>query len=331
MARALNVDSANILIVEDELILAQALRVQLERFGYQVVGQVGTAEEAVKLASALRPDLVLMDIQLSGHGNGIEAGAEIRTRFDIPIVFLTAFSDRATIEQVKQAEPFGYLAKPVKGETLRTTVEIAIHKSRIESRLRQRERWLTSTLTSIYDALIAVDDLGRVTFLNPLAAELTGWTNTEALGRPIEEILVLRDRPGDDAPPFFPVAGVIREGHVQTFPNEARCRHRLGTEVPVAGHAAPVRDPADAIIGAALVFRFSEGAANAARLGKPTGTKEIVVACASCKNMREDTRERAWVPVEKFFENRFDILFSHGICPDCFRRLYPNYAPGGEV
>lgn len=328
MTRSLNVDSANILIVEDELILAQALRVQLERFGYQVVGQAASAEEAVELASSLRPDLVLMDIQLSGEGNGIEAGTEIRTRFDIPIVFLTAFSDRATIEQVKRAEPFGYLAKPVKGETLQTTVEIAMHKSRIESRLRQRERWLTSTLTSIYDALIAVDDSGRVTFLNPLAGELTGWTNTEALGQPIEKILMLRDCQGDESTPFFPVADVIREGHVRPFPGEVYCRHRHGLEVPVAGHAAPVRDPSDTIIGVALVFRLSEGLEAPVRRGKLTSTKEIVVACASCKNIREDTAERNWVSVENFFEDRFDILFSHGICPDCFRRLYPNYTPG---
>lgn len=327
MNRSLNVNPANVLIVEDELILAQALRVQLEYFGYQIVGQATTAEGAVELAGTLKPDLVLMDIQLDGDGTGIEAGTEIRARFEIPVVFLTAFSDRATIEQVKRAEPYGYLAKPVTGETLRTTVEIALHKSRVESRLRQRERWLTSTLTSIYDALIAVDDLGRVTFLNPLAAQLTGWTNTEALGQLIEDILVLRDGPEDGATPFFPVPEAIREGHVQPFPSDAHCRHRDGRMVPVAGHAAPVRDPAETIIGAALVFRLSEGMTEPARSGKRMNSQEIVTACASCKNIREDTAERNWVSLENFFENHFDILFSHGICPDCFRRLYPNYTP----
>jgi PAS domain S-box-containing protein len=325
MARSLNINSANILIVEDELILAEALRVQLERIGYQVVGQATTAVEAVHLANSLKPDLVLMDIQLDGPADGIEAGSEIRTRFDIPVVFLTAFSDRSTIEQVKRAEPYGYLAKPVKSETLQTTVEIALHKSRVESRLRQRERWLTSTLTSIYDAFIAVDHLGNVVFLNPLAAELTGWTNTEAMGKPVEQILVLINRGDGDESPLNLTADAAREGHVQPFPSNTHCLHRKEGAWRVAGHAAPVRDAANMVIGTALVFRFSEGVVEPARPEKLTGTKDIVVACASCKNIREDNVEQRWVPVETFFENRFDILFSHGICPDCFRRLYPDY------
>ncbi len=325
MPRALNIDHCSILIVEDELILAEALRVRLEKFGYRVVGHATTSEESIRLAQSLMPDLVLMDIQLAGEGNGIQAGTEIRNRHDIPIVFLTAFTDRETLERAKAAEPFGYLAKPIKTETLRTTVEIALHKSRVERDLRKRERWLTSTPTSIYDAFIATDEFGMVTFLNPLAAQLTGWSNTDSVRRPIDEVLVLIDRTNGEEKNLSLARSALLEGHVQPFPVETVCRHRRGDESRVTGHAAPVRDLHGNFLGAALVFRLLDYLPVFRQIGKMVEGKEFVVTCASCKNIRDDEPDPSWIPVEHYLERRFDILFSHGICPDCFRRLYPNH------
>ena len=105
-----------VLIVEDEAIVSMDLRYKLEALGYSVPAEIRSGEEAVEAASRLRPDLVLMDIKLSGVMDGIVAAAQIRERFDIPVVYLTAYADEATLERAKVTEPFGYLLKPLDPE-----------------------------------------------------------------------------------------------------------------------------------------------------------------------------------------------------------------------
>ena len=102
-----------VLIVEDEAIVSMDLRYKLESLGYGVPAEIRSGEEAVDAAFQLRPDVVLMDIMLSGNMDGIEAAAQIRDQFDVPVVYLTAHADEATLERAKLTEPFGYLSKPV--------------------------------------------------------------------------------------------------------------------------------------------------------------------------------------------------------------------------
>ena len=102
-------ENPRILVVEDEAIVAMALRGRLENLGYDAVGVVASGEEAIEKADELRPDLVLMDIRLSGAMDGIEAAELIRVRFDIPVVYLTAYADQATLDRAKLTGPFGYL------------------------------------------------------------------------------------------------------------------------------------------------------------------------------------------------------------------------------
>ena len=106
-------DKLRVLIVEDEAIVSMDLRYMLESLGYTVPAEVGSGEEAVNAASQRRPDVVLMDIRLSGEMDGIDTAAQIRDQFDVPVVYLTAHADEATLERAKLTEPFGYLSKPV--------------------------------------------------------------------------------------------------------------------------------------------------------------------------------------------------------------------------
>ena len=115
------VATPRILIVEDERIVAGDIRSRLRRLGYAVVDMVSTGEEAIQRADVLHPDLVLMDIRLEGSMDGIQAADAIRSRLDIPVIYLSAFADKQTVERAKVTEPFGYLIKPFEDSELHST------------------------------------------------------------------------------------------------------------------------------------------------------------------------------------------------------------------
>ncbi|MBD0309598.1 MAG: response regulator, partial [Microcoleus sp. T1-bin1] len=98
-----------ILIVEDESIIAEDISDSLISLGYRITGMVYSGEEAIEAAAKCRPDLVLMDVNLQGEIDGITAAAEIRARFQIPVVYLTAYADENTLRRVNATKPFGYI------------------------------------------------------------------------------------------------------------------------------------------------------------------------------------------------------------------------------
>ncbi|RLG29007.1 GGDEF domain-containing response regulator, partial [Methanosarcinales archaeon] len=122
-----------------------------------MVGRAVSADAAVDKALKLNPDLVLMDIVLRGEKNGIDASREIKEKIDIPVIFLTAYSDVGLIDRAKSTEPYAYLVKPFQERQLHASIETALHKSGIEKRLVESEEWLATTLASIGDAVIATD------------------------------------------------------------------------------------------------------------------------------------------------------------------------------
>jgi two-component system, response regulator PdtaR len=131
---------ATILVVEDEGIVAQEIKSRLEKSGYTVCAVAHDGETAVAQAEKMRPDLVLMDIRLKGGMDGIEAAGQIRERFNLPVVYLTAYTDPATLERAKVMEPFGYVVKPFETRSLMVSIEIALHRHRSESERIYREK-----------------------------------------------------------------------------------------------------------------------------------------------------------------------------------------------
>ena len=128
---------ATILVVEDEFITGADLQNNLRNMGYDVPGVVDTGEGAIKKAGELHPDLVLMDITLIGTMTGIEAAAQIRDRYGIPVIFLTAHSDDPTFEKALQSEPFGYIIKPIEPLNLRTGIGMALYKHALDKKLKK--------------------------------------------------------------------------------------------------------------------------------------------------------------------------------------------------
>ena len=174
-----------ILVVEDEGIVATDIQRQLERLGYAVCGVASSGEEAVDIATAAQPNLVVMDIHLAGAMDGIAAATLLRQRYDIPSVFLTAYATDDVVERAKDAAPLGYLIKPFDEHSLRTTIEIALHKHQLNSRLRQSEARYRAVIQSAHDAVITADHHGAIVGWSPAAAQIFGYSEAEVLGQPI--------------------------------------------------------------------------------------------------------------------------------------------------
>ncbi len=179
----------NILIVEDERIVAEDIKTSLKRLGYNVLAIVSSGKEAITKALELKPDLVLMDILLKGDLDGIEAANKIRSKSNIPVIYLTAHADEITLKRAKLSEPFGYIVKPFETKDLKIAIDMALHKWKMERFLKEDERWFSKTLWSISNAVIATNKNGFLSFMNPAAEKLTGWNLEDATGKYITSVL----------------------------------------------------------------------------------------------------------------------------------------------
>jgi CheY-like chemotaxis protein len=183
----------SVLIVEDEGIIAENLRELLIGLEYDAFAIAASSEEAVAKASERCPDVVLMDIRIKGKVDGIGTAQLLNEYFDVPIIYLTAHADAATIDRAKRTGPYGYLLKPVRAPDLRSAIEIARYKHAMERQLRVRERWFSTSMRSIADAVITVDLAGKITFMNPTAESLLALNFPEEQGRPAHEVVRLID------------------------------------------------------------------------------------------------------------------------------------------
>lgn len=244
---------ATILVVEDEYLVALSMQRKLESMGYSVPDTVATGEEAIRQTEQLQPDLVLMDIMLAGQLDGIAAADTIRQRYNIPIIYLTAYSDDDTLRRAKITEPFGYLLKPFAGKELQTAIEMALYKHSMERQLRQKEQWLSAVLNSISEAVITTDNQAQVTFMNPVAEHLTGWSQAEALQQPLAEVLAVVDEATNEPTATF-LAQTMVTREALTIDN-ALLTGRDGQQRPIEESIAPVLDENGRTVGLVLVFR----------------------------------------------------------------------------
>ncbi len=160
------VSKARILVVEDDDLVAQALALKLQMLGYQPVGQASRGLQAIELAEQLRPDLVLMDIQLFGSMDGITAAQIIRQKFALPVVFVTAHADDAILERAKLSEPYGYILKPFTELELRAVLEMALYKHQLQGQLQRSEALNSAILGSIAAAIAVLNQTGEIVAVN---------------------------------------------------------------------------------------------------------------------------------------------------------------------
>ncbi len=242
-----------ILVVEDEIIVAEDIQRRLRKMGYAVPAVVSSGKDAINKARENKPDLVLMDIVIHGDMDGIEAAGQIHSCFDIPVVYLTAYADEKTLERAKITEPFGYIIKPFKERELQIAIGIALYKHRMEKRLKEGERWLAAIIKSIGDAVIATDAMGFIKLMNPIAEALTGWKQEEALGKPLTAIFNVA---GEEKGKYIedPVTKVIREGSFYGLMDHTVLITKDKMAIPIDIIGSTIKDDKGNIIGIVLVF-----------------------------------------------------------------------------
>ena len=270
----------SILIVEDEAIVALELRLQLQDLGYAVAGVAASGEEAIAAVAQSVPQLILMDVRLQGQIDGIAAAESIRVLHDVPLIFLTSYSDDDTVQRAARTGAYGYLTKPYQIRELRAGIEVALTKSRMERQLREADRWFAHTLQCVADAVIVTDLQACVRFLNPAAEQITGWPQELAVGRHIDDVVCLE--PAGDAAVGAAVGAsggassgaaaadsvgrlasehirhALREGRPAPVAHALKLLRRGGGGRVVDQTAGPVDDDAGKRLGAVLVLRDAE-------------------------------------------------------------------------
>ncbi|HEV2381100.1 MAG TPA: response regulator [Terriglobia bacterium] len=243
---------ATILVVEDEGIVAMDLQQRLSGMGYSVSAVAASREEALRKAAEMRPDLVLMDIRLKGYVDGVEVAGTIREMLDVPHVFLTAYSDPATLARAKVTEPFGYIVKPFDDETLRRTIEMALYRRDKERQLKQGDACLKATFLCVSEGLIAADENSRVVLMNRAAEVLTGWSSAEGLTRDLSEVLsVVTETETESKNP----ATAVYEKGIEISVTGLLQPADGGRQIPITANAAPILDRLGSVTGVVVAFR----------------------------------------------------------------------------
>ncbi|MGV3526489.1 MAG: response regulator [Candidatus Sericytochromatia bacterium] len=310
-----------ILIVEDELMIAEDLLESLTELGYHVPCTVPSGPEALARTRELKPDLVLMDIMLKGPWDGIQTAHEIHRIHDCALIYLTAYTDQKMLQRAKITTPFGYILKPFREKELHAMVEISLHRHEAERKDRELQQLFHQTLTNTQDAILVIGPSGHIQFANPAANSLIGlvgplpeqpiqtlWRWLDGNGVAVEDLL---------QPTLNRHLSLEREGHepvslVLTITPLQDTRQRTSGYVLnlFKAHHPPVAP-------VAAETPVAEAAAS------PAGA--LISLCASCKNVR--TPHGGYISLEQYFRERFGVRFSHGICPGCFEMLYPDYLP----
>ena len=250
-------EKANILVVEDEGIVAKDIQNQLQSLGYSVPGFTSIGKEAVQKAGELLPDLVLMDIKLKGSIDGINAARQIRDYFDIPVIFLTAYTDEDTLNRAKTTESYGYLVKPFVKKELYCSIEVAIYKHSLERKLKENNRWLSTILKSIGEAVIVTDSNYNIRFMNPAAEELTGWQFEEANEKNLFDVYnLVYDNSGKPIEYLKRmVPGESLEDVYGGEKNSGTLIMRNGARMDVDDSITPIKDSKGDMVGTVVIFR----------------------------------------------------------------------------
>ena len=243
---------SRILIVEDEMVISLEIAATLKRLGYEVVGQAITGLDALRLVEEHDPDLILMDIRLKGEMDGIEAACQVTDRFDLPVIFLTAHSDEATLERAIAVSPSGYLIKPFKDRELYSSIELALHKHEIRKRIRPDRivREVQSDLAHLPGVCaIVISPRGIIIRANHEACMLLGTSQADLCATRITNWIY----PIPSLPDASPPAGV------SILPGSTSIRRPDGTFLSVSIQAGFLVDEEGRIQGYILVINPDTG------------------------------------------------------------------------
>jgi PAS domain S-box-containing protein len=187
-----------VLIVEDEPIVALDLQQELEDFGCEIVALAQSADEALIAAEEYQPDLAMMDLHIVGSLDGIQTARLLREVYQVPSIFLTAYSDDATIARAVKEMPYGYLTKPFQTRELNASLHVALHKAKVDAEFRTSTGKMSASVDGMREGLLMVSASGHIQFMNASAERLIGCPLQEAAGHSVRDLIVLkslRNRP----------------------------------------------------------------------------------------------------------------------------------------
>lgn len=242
-----------ILIVEDEQIVAHDIATSLRALGYRVTNVAGSAEECLAAVDEELPDLALMDIHIQGNVDGVQTAKELQVRFDLPVIFLTAYADDSTIKRAAETAPLGYVIKPFRRSDLKSAVEVGLCRHKLERQVRDQQRWFSATLRAIGDGVIAVDPAERVQFINGAAASALGITHEQACGRRCDELFGLSSELTQD-PIDNPIRQALQGGESIRLESGVLMIAPDGA-LPIEDSVAPIKGDRGELLGAVMVFQ----------------------------------------------------------------------------
>jgi diguanylate cyclase (GGDEF)-like protein/PAS domain S-box-containing protein len=245
-----------ILVVEHEQQVAVQLCRELTALGFKICNCVATGADAIAAAQASRPDLVLINAVLPGDVSGIRAAEAISSMLQVPILFLSAYSDEQTVIRALAAQPYAYLTKPFNIRELYAQLLVSLAKGQRDSMTREALLWYEATLRGVADAVIVIDGTARVRYLNPAAERLIGVSQKEALGHDIDGLLHLQDLHG--AALGSPFRELISGTPHCEMPAAFQVRGLDETLHTVEDAASPIYSSQGDLLGALMVLRDTQ-------------------------------------------------------------------------
>jgi PAS domain S-box-containing protein len=267
------VSAETILIVEDEGITAMGLQRTLKFWGYKAPTFAFSKREAVIKARKINPDLILMDIVLKGEGDGIDAARDIKNILDIPIIYLTAYSNEEMIKRANITKPIDYILKPYKETELHDRIEKALQKHKFEKKLVESGEWLDKKLKGSNGAVIVTDKEGYIRFLNEAAEKFTGFKKEEAYFKDLSEVFMIQmitssseitdhkvynqeinTNITNESSVSNLVKDIKNEGIVNGVTEQVYLSNVEGVKIPIEYTASPIKDDNGELLGSTLVF-----------------------------------------------------------------------------
>ncbi|MDA3899656.1 MAG: response regulator [Spirochaetes bacterium] len=243
-----------ILIVEDNPIEANDIATAITCVGYSNYHLCSSGEDALLFCENTAPLLVLMDIGLSGKIDGIEAAEILIHERNIPVIYLTGSSDNDTIIRTKNTHPYGFLLKPVSNRFMHITIEMALSRYELESQLKRNKNFMTLTLNSIVEGVIAVEQGGKIIFINEQALKLIGLSHEEALAQPVNHVYKTIDPITGTIMDCTPLS-VIETGESVIYRETHDLLNSSDNHIPISENCSPLINSSNQLFGAVLVFQ----------------------------------------------------------------------------
>lgn len=246
--------AVKILIIENNASVARDLQNRLQNFGYEVIGICTSHNDTIKYIESLAPEMIIMDIHLKKANDGIKTGALIQTEYDIPVIYMTDSFGQTTLRRATGTGPFGYIFFPFTDRQIITTIEIASLRNQFEKQIQEGQKWLTGILNSIADGVVAINKDGQIRYINPVARDLTGWNEKDAIGKPVQNVITLIDEITSNPIDLWTKWKTIYEtGHPPAF--QALLRTETGQDIAIEVNITTIAGTESQTGGMVVAFR----------------------------------------------------------------------------